>query len=327
MLAFAALSPLMGPAEADDVMRLGVPLDCEAGVACFVQQFPDFDPGPGAADPFCGTRTYDGHDGTDIRALSMADVERGVPVLALGSGKVLRARDGVADRLVTTPADRQAVAGRECGNGLVLALASGLEAQYCHLKNGSLRVKPGESVEQGDVVGMIGASGDAEFPHVHLTLRKSGAVIDPATGRGLSEGCLLDAEKAEPLWSETAQGWMKAADDPILAIGLSGVPPTYARLVVAGPPKDLAAGAGATVGWGWFANLVEGDRIRIVIAAPDGSLLSDSTSDPLDRPKAAYLQFAGRKRAPQPGTYGLRVEVLRVGRVVAARETSVDVDD
>ena len=323
--AAAALVVLAGAGGAT-AADLAAPLDCRPGVECFVQQYPDFDPGPEAVDPFCGTKAYDGHDGTDIRVLSMADVERGVPVLAIGKGRVLRGRDGIADRLLRTEGDRASVAGTQCGNGLVVALSSGLEVQYCHLKQGSIAVRPGDTVEPGDVLGMVGASGDVGFPHVHLTLRRDGAVVDPATGRAPAEGCLLDPAGAEPLWGEAAQDWLKAADDPILAIGLAGAPPSYDRLVEAGPPADLKAGDGATVGWGWFANLVAGDRVHIVITAPDGSVLSDTTSEALDRSKAAFLQFSGRKRPPLPGTYRLAVEVLRSGRVVAQRQASVDID-
>ena len=273
-----------------------MPLGCKAGTECFVQQYPDFDPGPGATDPFCGTKTYDGHDGTDIRVLSMADVKRGVPVLALGEGRVLRGRDGVPDRLVVSPEDRRSVAGKECGNGLVVALASGLEAQYCHLKQGSIAVRPGQTVKAGDVLGMVGASGNAAFPHVHITLRKDGDVIEPSTGRLLTAGCLADRDAASPLWDKTAEAWLQAADDPILAIGLAGAPPLYDRLVQAGPPAALKAGDTATVGWGWFANLAAGDRIHIVVTAPDGSVFSQTTSDPIPRAKAAFMQFTGRKR-------------------------------
>ncbi|MBP0614950.1 M23 family metallopeptidase [Jiella mangrovi] len=312
-------------ATAQEAGQLGIPLDCDAGRDCFVQQYPDFDPGPGAADPFCGTKTYDGHDGTDIRVLSMADVTRGVKVLALGEGRVLRARDGLADRLLKTPDDRAAVAGRECGNGLVIALSSGLEAQYCHLKRGSIAVRSGDVLQQGDTVGLVGASGAAAFPHVHITLRKAGTVVDPATGRSLSTGCTPTTDQAASLWSAEARQWLADADAPILAIGLAGAPPSYDDLVESGPPPELKAGDGATVGWGWFANLQAGDQTRIVITAPDGRVFSDTTSEQLPRSKAASMQFGGRSRAPVSGVYRLRVEVLRDGEVAAARDASVDV--
>src|SRR5690348_1407100 len=74
-------------------IELGLPAACTLGKDCFVQQFADDDTRPGeAADPFCGSATYDGHDGTDLRVLSLADVARGVAVVAVTDGKVLRGR-------------------------------------------------------------------------------------------------------------------------------------------------------------------------------------------------------------------------------------------
>src|SRR5262249_28255179 len=95
-------------------LELGLPAECTLRKDCFVHQLADNATRPGeVADPFCGNATYDGHDGTDLRILSMADVARGVPVVAVADGKVLRGRDGEPDRLVTTEADRAAVADKE----------------------------------------------------------------------------------------------------------------------------------------------------------------------------------------------------------------------
>ena len=46
--------------------------------ACFVQNYVDRDPSTGALDYRCGHRTYDKHDGTDIRLLDMAAQKSGV---------------------------------------------------------------------------------------------------------------------------------------------------------------------------------------------------------------------------------------------------------
>src|SRR5690606_27061924 len=101
-------------------LDFGLPAACRLGEDCFVQQYPDMDPGSGAVDPFCGSATYDGHDGTDLRILSMKDVARGIQVLAMADGRVLRSRDGEPDRLVLTAEDRKVVSSKECGNGLVI---------------------------------------------------------------------------------------------------------------------------------------------------------------------------------------------------------------
>ena len=120
-------------------LELALPAQCIIGKDCFIQQYPDMDAGPGASDPFCGSSTYDGHDGIDLRIPSMADVARGVAVVAMADGTVLRSRDGEPDHLVTSEADRVAVADKECGNGMIVDHGGGFEVQYCHYAKGVWR--------------------------------------------------------------------------------------------------------------------------------------------------------------------------------------------
>ena len=114
----ASLPLLFLAAPFASALELRLPADCTLGEDCFIQQLPDMKAGDGAQDPYCGIATYEGHDGVDLRVLSMNDVMRGVPVVAVADGEVLRGRDGVEDRLVRTEAVRAEVANRECGNGV-----------------------------------------------------------------------------------------------------------------------------------------------------------------------------------------------------------------
>jgi len=54
-------------AEPAEVIALALPIRCELGVTCFVQNYVDHEDSDKARDYRCGGRTYDGHDGTDIR--------------------------------------------------------------------------------------------------------------------------------------------------------------------------------------------------------------------------------------------------------------------
>ena len=146
LMPFAALAALAVGAPAAVAfgagapsVKLVLPLACEIGRTCEVQNYVDRDPGPGVLDFHCGHRTYQGHGGTDFRLVDMAAERAGVDVLAAADGTVERLRDGVTDVSIRAPG-APPVAGQECGNGLFIAHADGGETQYCHMMAGSLRV-------------------------------------------------------------------------------------------------------------------------------------------------------------------------------------------
>jgi hypothetical protein len=247
-----------------------------------------------------------------------------VAILAPASGRVLRSRDGEPDSIVGGVGEQQALVGRECGNGIVLDHGDGWQTQYCHMKEGSLKVRPGQEVERGETLGFIGASGLAQFPHVHITFRNKNGVVDPETGLAMGAGCVADPKKRASLWDSQARTWFQAADRLTIDVGLTGAVRPHDQLVREGMPPALRLGDGAVVGWGWFVNLSKGDRVRIVIRRPDGETLIDHTSKPLAGPKATYSEFAGRKSAVEPGRYSLAVKILREGSVVEARTRAVE---
>ena len=322
----ASLPLLFLAAPSASALELRLPADCTLGEDCFIQQLPDMKAGDGAQDPYCGIATYEGHDGVDLRVLSMNDVMRGVPVVAVADGEVLRGRDGVEDHLVRTEADRAEVANRECGNGVILRHADGVETQYCHLKKGSIAVRPGQKLRAGDRIGDVGASGLAQFPHVHLTVRVNGEEVDPLTGRKVGGGCVSNPANAKPLFTASSIAALKPAEPSILGLGLSGARFEYERLVVEGAPPTAKPGDQARIVWAWLANLKQGDRMKLSLTGPDGAVVSENTTDPLDRNKAVYFAYTGRKGSPEPGTHRLEIVVIRDGRplVVQNREVRVE---
>ncbi|MGH6947191.1 MAG: M23 family metallopeptidase, partial [Kiloniellales bacterium] len=159
--------PLPGPARAAE-LRFEVPVDCEIGVHCTVQNYIDHDPGPGAKDQTCGPLTYDGHDGIDIRVPTRRDMEESVPVVAAAAGVVKALRDGMEDISIRDPG-ADSVRGREAGNSVIVDHGDGWETQYSHMRRGSVAVEVGDRVDAGDRLGLIGLSGNTEFPHLHFS--------------------------------------------------------------------------------------------------------------------------------------------------------------
>jgi hypothetical protein len=69
-----------------------------------------------------------------------------------------------------------------CGKTLTLDLGEGLYSVYCHLSK--IKVRPGQRVKQGEVVGKIGATGRTTGPNLHWTVRLNGAGVDPGVFLG-----------------------------------------------------------------------------------------------------------------------------------------------
>jgi hypothetical protein len=323
-LAMAALVALWAvPSFAADI-TLQSPLDCTLGTDCFVQQLPDMDSGPGTTDPFCGMATYEGHDGLDLRVRSMADVAAGVAVQAVAAGKVLRARDGEPDHLMMTEADRAAVAKKECGNGVVIRHEGGYETQYCHMKQGSIIAKAGDDVAQGQKLGEVGASGAAQFPHVHLTVRKNGEKVDPLTDKAVGSGCDPAAVATETLW-DPATGLTSPITNSILALGFAAAPIRGDTLVVDGPPPPPDTSSPGFIAYAWLINLHEKDIVEMQLKSGDGTVLTAQKLPPLDHSKATFTAFVGKKRPPVPGSYTVTATVWRDGQKAIEQTASIDI--
>ncbi|MBA3488535.1 MAG: M23 family metallopeptidase [Longispora sp.] len=54
------------------------------------------------------------------------------------------------------------------GNAVILDLGGGRYALYAHMQPGSLRVKQGDKVKRGDVLGLVGNTGNSLAPHLHF---------------------------------------------------------------------------------------------------------------------------------------------------------------
>jgi len=109
--------------------RFSLPIDCEIGVSCVIQNYIDRDPTPGHTDYRCGHLSYDKHKGTDIRIRDLVAMRRGVAVLAAADGVVKAARDDIDDVNVRV-AGAESVRDRKAGNAVVLTHGDGYETIY-----------------------------------------------------------------------------------------------------------------------------------------------------------------------------------------------------
>jgi len=89
----------------------------------------------------------------------------GQDILAPADGVVVQAVDGIPDN---TPG--QVDVYYRLGNTVVLSFENGEFAYLCHLMSGSVRVRPGDRVQRGQVLAKCGNSGNSTAPHLHFQL-------------------------------------------------------------------------------------------------------------------------------------------------------------
>jgi murein DD-endopeptidase MepM/ murein hydrolase activator NlpD len=61
---------------------------------------------------------------------------------------------------------------------LVIDIGGGTYAFYAHLQRGSLKVKLGDRVTAGEVIGLVGNTGNSSGPHLHFHLMDGPSPLD-----------------------------------------------------------------------------------------------------------------------------------------------------
>lgn len=317
------MAPWTSPAAAVEI-TLDLPLDC-SGTRCTVQKYFDDDPGPGRLDYACGRLTNDGDTGTDIRVPDFPTMERGVPVLAAAAGVVRATRDGMDDVSVRE-IGHAALAGRDAGNSVAIDHGGGWETQYSHMRKGSIVVKPGDRVDAGQRLGLIGLSGNTEFPHLNFVVRYQGRALDPFVGLADFHAC---GDAREPLWSPAALAALPYRPTGPLTAGFAAERPDADRARRgAYAASSLPADAPVLVFWADVYGAQAGDRQQFRIVGPDGRTVLENEGQ-IAASNILWFAFSGVKQPAggwQPGAYQGTYTLSRDGEAVVSMTESVRID-
>lgn len=139
----------------------------------------------------------------------------GKPVYAVAEARVATAVDGLPDSPI---GELPGVLEQADGNHVVLDLGGGRYALYAHLKPGSVQVYEGQSVRRGQVLGLVGTSGNSSEPHLHFQITDGPSPLASngvpyrlwsfvSTERGVSTAAFDRAiESGEPIEVEPVPG-------------------------------------------------------------------------------------------------------------------------
>lgn len=100
----------------------------------------------------------------------------GKPIIAVADGTVSGVVDKFPDQ-VPNHATGDQLAFYPGGNSAVIDIGNGNYAFYAHMKPGSIKVKEGQKVKRGEVIGLLGSSGNSTAPHLHFHVMDGPSIL------------------------------------------------------------------------------------------------------------------------------------------------------
>ncbi len=94
----------------------------------------------------------------------------GAEAFAVADATVVEVKDGIPQNTPGGPLAVEITAETVAGNHVNLDLGGGVFAMYAHFQPGSIRVRVGDKVSRGLVLGLVGNSGNSSEPHLHFQL-------------------------------------------------------------------------------------------------------------------------------------------------------------
>lgn len=132
------------------------------------------------------------HNGIDYAASS------GTPVYAVGDGVVQRAGNGGS-----------------YGNVVDISHSRSYLTRYAHLRGFAPGIRAGVRVKQGDLIGYVGATGQATGPHLHYEFHANGRPIDPNS---------IGDSAGDPVPSSYTQQFLAVVDEYLSSLDLFARP-------------------------------------------------------------------------------------------------------
>jgi len=296
--------------EASQTPQLLWPVSCQLNQNCWIVHHVDVNKNTQKSQDYaCGSLTYEAHKGTDIAVQDLHHLERGIDILAALGGTVLRVRNDMKDHAYSKIQKNKTIEtfGRDCGNGVVIDHGQGWQTQYCHMKQNSILVKPGQNILPGRKLGEMGLSGKSEFAHLHFALRQHNQVIDPFTGMDNQTGC---GQKQNTLWS-----------DPVIyqpvslyAAGFSPEVPVYEALLQDSRSLEkMAVSSPVLTFWTLIYGTQKNDEITLKIIDPDGALYQKSQQIQAKN-RIRQFYYTGKRNRTQPLKTGIYKGIVTLRR-------------
>ena len=232
------------------------PVSCRIMENCWITNHVDLNKNINQVEDYmCGKKVSDNNQSTHISLASKSSYHENIPVLATAEGIVRVAE----------------LDSGFCGGRVLIEHKDGWQSSYCHLNPELITVIKGQKVKAGDVLGLIGVSGQSQWPHLSFAVLRNGMVFDPFSGRTPLEGCL---KASTPLW----EGGMNPLYEPahVTNIGFTVGHVTNQEITsgAIAAAKEIATNTPQISLWAMLMNISSNDDISLKIEEPSGRILN-----------------------------------------------------
>lgn len=169
---------------------------------------------------------------------------------------------------------------------------------------------------------MVGASGLASFPHVHMSIRYQGEIVDPFVGLNANSVCNV---KRHSLWEEPLDYVPTGA----IRAGFSTEPPTLNQLWQGEfYDRQLPQDMPAILFWVHAFGTLKGDVVHFKLTAPNGEAIADNEQI-LDTSNRSWMGYVGKRntrdRPILPGVWRGHYQLRRGDRLLIDLSRDIEV--
>ena len=267
----------------------------------------DVDPrGQSDTDFRGGAYQYDGHTGWDLGPGGFEAQDDGIEIVAAAGGTVVDAADGHFDRQTTWGANQPP-------NYVILDHGDGWATWYWHLAEDTVAVEVGDTVGEGQLLGLMGSSGFSTGSHLHFEVRRHNRPVetmyDTAGYWQTSEEPVYEPETLVEVTRSTVQDRLPTYSRE--GFGRNGVFSTSSGA------SDLVYAAFQ------FTHLIAGDVLRWNWIRPDGTTRASLQNTVSGNHRSGYYRW-GLTQSYLGGDIGTwTVELEYDGRHVATEQFEI----
>lgn len=295
------------------------PLSCSVGRDCFIQHYPDVsartDP-THATDYRCGTRSLPGLTGTQVILKDWATALDNQPVYPLASGVVTQTETNLPDGVLQHN-------DHACGNRVVIDHGA-WESTYCHLKQNSVRVRTGQTVQGRDVLAFVGQSGTVVEPQLAFTLTHNGQPFDPFLAASIATATPCNRQAGQGLWQAGVNYVEAATISSGFASRVVSLLEVKANSLI--PQHELSTHSPYLVSWMRLQGVQKADTELYTLTHPSGRVVARRHST-LPGNSDDYLSYTFVKANPHKpfaeGDWVSHYELRRGGRIILQKNSKL----